>query len=88
MWGTDVITTVTLEEGQTAAFIAYDHCSRECVGIHTSRGQIGGRLWSQSGIVSKTFLEQPRKILPKASVCRMITALNTWNMTFKKKSNG
>ena len=39
MWGTDMITTVTLEEGQAAVSIAYDHCSGECVGIHTSRGQ-------------------------------------------------
>lgn len=39
MWGTDMTTTVTLEEGQAAVFIAYDHCSGECVGIHASRGQ-------------------------------------------------
>ena len=32
-------TTVTLEEGQAAVFIAYDHCSGECVGIHASGGQ-------------------------------------------------
>ena len=42
MWGTDMTTTVTLEEGQAAVFIAYDHCSGECVGIHASRGQ---NLW-------------------------------------------
>ena len=39
MWGTDMTTTVTIEEGQAAVFIAYDHCSGECVGIHASRGQ-------------------------------------------------
>ena len=39
MWGTDMTTTVTLEEGQAAVFIAYYHCSGECVGIHASRGQ-------------------------------------------------
>ena len=39
MWGTDMTTTVTLEEGQAAVFIAYDHCSGECVGIHAFRGQ-------------------------------------------------
>ena len=32
-------TTVTLEEGQAAVFIAYDQCSGECVGIHASKGQ-------------------------------------------------
>jgi len=39
MWGTDMTTTVTIEEGHAAVFIAYDHCSGECVGIHASKGQ-------------------------------------------------
>jgi len=33
MWGT-VLTTVFTGEGQAAVFIAVDHCSAECVGIH------------------------------------------------------
>ena len=33
MWGTDLTTTFT-GEGQAAVFIAVDHCSGECVGIH------------------------------------------------------
>src|SRR5829696_152072 len=33
MWGTDLTTTIT-GEGQVAVFIALDHCSAECVGIH------------------------------------------------------
>jgi putative transposase len=33
MWGTDLTTTFT-GEGQAAVFIAIDHCSAECVGIH------------------------------------------------------
>jgi putative transposase len=32
-WGTDLTTTIT-GEGPTAVFIAIDHCSAECVGIH------------------------------------------------------
>src|SRR5215216_1744005 len=35
MWGTDLTTTVT-GEGQVAVFIAVDHCSAECVGIHAA----------------------------------------------------
>ena len=35
MWGTDLTTTVT-GEGQAAVFVAVDHCSAECVGIHAS----------------------------------------------------
>ena len=36
MWGTD-LTSVMTGEGQTAVFIAVDHCSAECLGIHASR---------------------------------------------------
>jgi transposase InsO family protein len=36
MWGTD-LTSVTTGEGQAAVFIAVDHCSAECLGIHASR---------------------------------------------------
>jgi transposase InsO family protein len=35
-WGTD-LTSVMTGEGQAAVFIAVDHCSVECVGIHASR---------------------------------------------------
>ena len=36
MWGTD-LTSVTTGEGQAAVFVAVDHCSAECVGVHASR---------------------------------------------------
>jgi putative transposase len=36
MWGTD-LTSVMTGEGQVAVFVAVDHCSTECVGIHASR---------------------------------------------------
>src|SRR5919112_4619919 len=36
MWGTDLTTTVT-GEGQVAVFVAVDHCSAECVGIHAAQ---------------------------------------------------
>jgi len=35
MWGTDLTTTIT-GEGQATVFIAVDHCSAECVGIHAN----------------------------------------------------
>jgi transposase InsO family protein len=35
MWGTD-LTSVMTGEGQTAVFVAVDHCSAECVGVHAS----------------------------------------------------
>jgi transposase InsO family protein len=35
MWGTDLTTTIT-GEGQAAVFVAVDHRSAECVGIHAA----------------------------------------------------
>lgn len=37
MWGTDMTSTVTLQEGQACVFVAVDHCSAECVGIHATK---------------------------------------------------
>ena len=36
MWGTDLTTTIT-GEGQAAVFVAVDHCSAECIGLHAAR---------------------------------------------------
>jgi len=36
MWGTDMTTTFTAEQGQVAVFVAVDHCSAECVGLHAA----------------------------------------------------
>jgi putative transposase len=37
MWGTDMTTTVTVGEGQAFVFVAVDHCTTECIGLHASR---------------------------------------------------
>jgi putative transposase len=37
MWGTDMTATYTREDGQVAIFIAVDHDSAECVGIHAAK---------------------------------------------------
>ena len=37
MWGTAMTTTDTCEDGQVAIFIAVDHCSAACVGIHAAK---------------------------------------------------
>ena len=37
MWGTDMTTTLTIMEGNTAIFFAIDHCSLEVVGIHAAK---------------------------------------------------
>lgn len=37
MWGTDATTTLTIEDGNVTVFIAVDHCTGECVGIHAAK---------------------------------------------------
>jgi transposase InsO family protein len=37
MWGTDATATLTEEDGQVTVFIAVDHCTAECVGIHAAK---------------------------------------------------
>lgn len=37
MWGTDATATATLAEGNASVFIAVDHATFECVGIHASK---------------------------------------------------
>jgi putative transposase len=36
MWGSDLTSTMTAE-GQASIFVAVDHCSTECIGIHAAR---------------------------------------------------
>jgi transposase InsO family protein len=36
MWGTD-LTSVMTGDGQAAVFVAVDHCSAECIGLHAAR---------------------------------------------------
>jgi putative transposase len=36
MWGTDLTSAMT-DEGQASIFVAVDHCSTECIGIHAAR---------------------------------------------------
>ena len=34
MWGTDMTSTVTVGEGAACVFVAVDHCTTECIGLH------------------------------------------------------
>ena len=36
MWGTDMTTTVTVSEGAACVFVAVDHCTTECIGLHAA----------------------------------------------------
>ena len=37
MWGTDATSTWTIDDGQVTVFVAVDHCTSECVGIHAAK---------------------------------------------------
>jgi transposase InsO family protein len=37
MWGADLTQTLTIDEGTASVFVAIDHCTCECVGIHASK---------------------------------------------------
>src|SRR3989454_10512763 len=37
VWGTDNTATLTLEDGQVTVFVAVDHCTTECVGLHAAK---------------------------------------------------
>jgi transposase InsO family protein len=37
MWGTDMTTTVTIDQGTVHVFIAVDHCTCECAGLHAAK---------------------------------------------------
>lgn len=37
MWGSDATQTMTLKEGNATIFVAVDHCTAECVGIHAAK---------------------------------------------------
>ncbi len=37
MWGPDMTSTVTVDEGQAFVFVAVDHCTTECIGLHAAK---------------------------------------------------
>ena len=37
MWGTDMTATVTVAEGPACVFVAVDHCTAECIGLHAAK---------------------------------------------------
>ncbi len=56
--------TTWTAEGQVAVFVAIDHCSAECVGIHAAAGARASRRWSRSakGCGSASAASRPRSL--------------------------
>src|SRR5690349_975156 len=75
MWGTD-LTSVVTGEGQAAVFVAVDHCSAECVGVHAGRTRgrgLAGALArlrrgplpaAAAGVARAAVLAEPRRPAP------------------------
>ena len=53
MWGADLTTTMTTEEGQVAVFIAIDHATAEPVGVHAAKRATRSRRSSPSSASSR-----------------------------------
>jgi hypothetical protein len=85
MWGTDMTSTFTRQEGQVAIFIAVDHCSAECVGIHAAKqGRPGLKRWSRSAKASVWPLGRSGTTSRRAWCSVMIVAVNICRMCFRR----
>src|SRR5262245_16431156 len=85
MWGTDLTTTFT-GEGPAAVFVAVDHCSAECVGVHAhSRVSRFEVLEPIRQGVRRHFGGLPRAS-PLVFRCGMTTDHNTCRTTSRRRS--
>ena len=90
MWGTDLTGTWT-EEGPAAVFIAVDHASVECVGIHANAsastpppGRRALRRWSRSAKACAAISAGWPGTVPAAWRCVTITAPSTCRTTSRR----
>ena len=85
MWGTD-LTTVMTGEGAAAVFIAVDHCSSECVGIHAARrgAPPASKRWSRSGRGCANASAPLQRVPPLASLCATIMEASMSRMPFRR----
>jgi putative transposase len=86
MWGTDLTTTFT-GEGPAAVFIAVDHCSAECVGIHAHARATRFEALEpiRQGCAAIPLAGSPGTS-PEVSRCGTITARDTCRITSRKNS--
>jgi hypothetical protein len=85
MWGTDMTTTYTHEDGQVAIFIAVDHCSAACVGIHAAKqGTRFEALEPASAKGSAYTLGRLGRTVPRAWCSGTIMAVHRCRMYFRR----
>ena len=85
MWGTDLTATFT-GEGPAAVFIAVDHCSAECVGIHAHARATRFEALEpiRQGVADTSVASRPTS--RTASRCDTITARNICRTTSNARS--
>ena len=80
MWGTDMTATVTLGEGSAFVFVAVDHCTTECIGLHAAKR--GSRSVRASANASAPLV----KAWPMGCVSVTTTGRTIWPTIFNRRS--
>jgi transposase InsO family protein len=85
MWGSDLTTTLT-GEGQAAIFVAVDHRSAECVGIHAARHATRFEALEPLRQGVRRHFGGFAKASLTASPSAMTTGASTWPMISRRSS--
>ena len=86
MWGTDMTTTVTVSEGAAFVFVAVDHCTTECIGLHAAKRGPDLRPWSRSARASANASVRSATAWPAGSGSGTTTGRTIWPTTFNRRS--
>ena len=86
MWGTDMTTTVTVSEGAAFVFVAVDHCTTECIGLHAAKRGTDLRPWSRSARASANASVRSATAWPAGSGSGTTTGRTIWPTTFNRRS--
>ena len=87
MWGTDMTATVTVAEGAAFVFVAVDHCTAECIGLHAAkRGTRFEALEPLRQGVRERFGGIGAGADPAGCGCGTTTGRTTWPTIFNRRS--
>ena len=87
MWGTDMTATVTLGEGSAFVFVAVDHCTTECIGLHAAKS--GSRVRGPGADPSgrpRTRRRHWSRAWPMGCVSVTTTGRTIWPTIFNRRS--
>jgi putative transposase len=85
MWGTDLTTTFT-GEGPAAVFVAVDHCSAKCLGVHAHSRATRFERWNRSLRACGATLAASPRASPMVFRCGMTTDHNICRTTSTRRS--